>query len=629
MQKNKELQELFNNYKNLSQEELDKLLALIVKQEKERLGLNLPIQLKIDWDNLKSKAAGGDSNIIYNDEKKRYEHLVRINGNEWYRQYLANRNKTAKQGEMTFESSLDSLYHLIANVCHEMKHAYQNEVTEVKSEVSDTNALIWLKQAMVITDETFYRDSHNYKNMPREVDAYDYQYREALEYIKTYTTIEKDNPSFFATLQETANRNEKENVKPLEELTFIVDGKQVKVTEYFNQNMESALANNPNITPSVIENSILKYEYNSDGTQKSFEQLMADKQKRLESLDKNVANYHQQVQKIEQIYTSIIANYPELQRQEQEDEKVENHKQLGYTREENGTIYIEKQQQILKNYSGNDIGNRIITWRSDIENGTQDIETIGALENDDGKYQMREVTKILGGELEEQRKEMTQDNKNTGDREQTVFQRDGKGNEMYYKRINGQISFKITKTPRGITIDNYDNGQLMDSYEYDENGKAIEGMEMPGIEQLDDNYVENFFDFQIPYFVAENGEIAIEENEEAVLDTERLGKETLEEQKDTNAKVDTERDMAAQMQEKTINKTGVARKQNEYNEQPERKTRTTANPESFREKLNFDISPEMYQEVLERHRKAEKAFEKEMEENPEKRGPEQTEYGVK
>lgn len=35
MQKNKELQELFNNYRNLSEEQLDRLIALVVKQEKE------------------------------------------------------------------------------------------------------------------------------------------------------------------------------------------------------------------------------------------------------------------------------------------------------------------------------------------------------------------------------------------------------------------------------------------------------------------------------------------------------------------------------------------------------------------------------------------------------------------
>ena len=35
MQKNNELQQLFSNYRNLSEEQLDRLIALVVKQEKE------------------------------------------------------------------------------------------------------------------------------------------------------------------------------------------------------------------------------------------------------------------------------------------------------------------------------------------------------------------------------------------------------------------------------------------------------------------------------------------------------------------------------------------------------------------------------------------------------------------
>ena len=192
-----------------------------------------------------------------------------------------------------------------------------------------------------------------------------------------------------------------------------------------------------------------------------------------------------------------------------EDKITENipESQTGYSMEENDNEYVEKQQQVLKDYSGNEIGNRTITWTTDKEKGIEDIETVGTLENDDGKYSMKETTRTVGGELEQQRKEMTRDNKITGDREQTVFQRDGKGNEMYFKTTNGKLAFKITKSARGITIDNYENGQLVGSYEYDENGKAIDGMGMADMEQLDENYVENFFDSQVPYFEAENREL--------------------------------------------------------------------------------------------------------------------------
>ena len=77
-----------------------------------------------------------------------------------------------------------------------MRHAYQNEQTHMKSDLSNP---------------------------------------EALDYIRSYTTIERDNPEFFATLKSTLDRNQKENVKPLEELTFIVNGKKVKATEFFKK----------------------------------------------------------------------------------------------------------------------------------------------------------------------------------------------------------------------------------------------------------------------------------------------------------------------------------------------------------------------------------------------------------
>lgn len=176
-----------------------------------------------------------------------------------------------------------------------------------------------------------------------------------------------------------------------------------------------------------------------------------------------------------------------------------------YSREENGTNYVENWQQVLKDYSGKQIGYRTITEHTDISNGTRRIETDGIIEDEDEKYTMRETSSGVGDELQFQRKEMVWQDKKTGKKQQTVFQRDDQGNEMYYKTINGQIAFKITKTPRGIVIDNYDNGQLVDTYEYDADGKAINGM--ADIEQLDENYIENCFDTQVPYFEAENRKI--------------------------------------------------------------------------------------------------------------------------
>lgn len=590
MQKNNELQQLFSNYRNLSEEQLDRLIALVVKQEKEKLGLSLPVELKIDYDELTQNSAGGDSTLDFDEKTNQYHYTIRLNGNEWYKQYLANRNQIHQNGTMTFESSLDSLYNLIARVCHEMRHAYQNEQTHMRSDLSNPEALVWLKQELVIPDEDFYRESHNYSNMPREVDAFNYQYQEALDYIRSYTTIERDNPEFFATLQSTLNRNQKENVRPLDELTFIVNGEEIKATEYFNQNMSDSMIAQ-GITPEIIENSILRYEYNSDYSKKTLEQLMSDKQKMIDGLDSKLPNYIHVVKKIEAIYDSIISNDIDLQKGTNKDNQ-----NSGYSIEKNGTSYVEKQQQVLKDYSGKEIGNRTITWNTDMQNGTESIETIGTLENSDGKYSMKETSETFGGELQLYRKELTNYNKNTGENEQYIYQKDKDGNEMFYRIADGQLTCKIKKNSKGTTIDYYDKGQITDSFEYDENGKALIGME--GMEQLDKNYVENLFDTYVPYFYAENRELQTQGNKQSdrqtTVDTQRLGKETLDMQKDTRKLDEVEQQINMQMREQTQQKEEKF-EINEFGEiiRPENTQR------SFRESMRFDVSSNEYaQETL-------------------------------
>lgn len=224
----------------------------------------------------------------------------------------------------------------------------------------------------------------------------------------------------------------------------------------------------------------------------------------------------------------------------------ENENQPGYSKKENGSIFIEKQEQILKDYSGKELGNRTITWNTDMAKGTEIINTKGTLENEDGKYKMSEESQTLGGELQLQRKELVGINKITGQNEQYVYQKDKNGNEMYYKIANGKLTFKITKNSKGTTIDQYDKGQITDTFEYNENGEALIGME--GIDNLTKNYIENFFDSQIPYFEAENMEI---ETQKQTVETQKLGKETIDINQDVK-KVDVvEKEIDKQMKEQT------------------------------------------------------------------------------
>lgn len=311
--RNEELGQLFQNYRNLSNDQLQQLLGLVVKQEKEELGLSYPVTLKIDFTELAQNSIGGDSSLKFDEETNQYYYAIRLNGQEWYQQYLANRNRVYQYGDITFESSLDSLYRLISKLCHEMRHAYQNERTFVRGNLSEPEALVWLKQTMVVSDERFYRKFHD--NMPREVDAFRYQYREALEYIRSYTTVEKDNPKFFTTFLEMLDRNEKRYVRPLNQLTCVIDGKERKVTDYLNEKMPEALQRRK-ISPETIQNSILQYEYNPDQSKKTFDQLMKDKQKLLDGLDPTLANYGPSVKQVEDFYDGIIQNDSVLQQQQ-------------------------------------------------------------------------------------------------------------------------------------------------------------------------------------------------------------------------------------------------------------------------------------------------------------------------
>lgn len=224
------------------------------------------------------------------------------------------------------------------------------------------------------------------------------------------------------------------------------------------------------------------------------------------------------------------------------DKEKENIGQPGYSVEENEKKVIERQQQILTDYSGKEIGNRTIEEQFEKETGKRTITTNGELINEDGEYKFSETSEGIGTDLEKQRKEMIRDNKITGEKEQYVYQKDKNGNEMYYRIADGKLTLKITKNSKGTTIENFDKGQITDVYEYDEEGKALIGIE--GIENIDENYVENFFDSQVPYFEAENREIL---NNKPIVNTQKLGKETINEMSDTILMDETERDINQQV----------------------------------------------------------------------------------
>lgn len=210
----------------------------------------------------------------------------------------------------------------------------------------------------------------------------------------------------------------------------------------------------------------------------------------------------------QQTTAPYINEYGEIIRPDNAQKNVDTDEHyVGYTRTEKDGVIAEETNQVLKDYSGKEIGNRTSVEKYDLNvlGGNRTVETSVVIENEDGKYKISEFGKAdENGEVI--KKQMTKDNKITGEKEELLYQKDEKG-ETYSRQSNGKMTFKITKTDKGVSIDEYRNGQPYATYEYDENGKAIEGMGMADMEQLDENFVENFFDSQVPYFEAENRDL--------------------------------------------------------------------------------------------------------------------------
>ena len=186
------------------------------------------------------------------------------------------------------------------------------------------------------------------------------------------------------------------------------------------------------------------------------------------------------------------------------------------------------------------------------------------------------------------------------------------------------MTFKITKTDKGVSIDEYRNGQSYATYEYDENGKALIGM--GDIEKIDDDFVENFFDSQVPYFEAEG----LDKNEQSKKvespDILKSAMEATEELTTTSTINEQAQTMKTVQREKQNTRQSY---QEEYKENPETKTRANNNPESFRETLRFNVSSEMGQEIIDKNQEAERDFTEGRMGKVEKHKVEDTEYGVR
>lgn len=258
-----------------------------------------------------------------------------------------------------------------------------------------------------------------------------------------------------------------------------------------------------------------------------------------------------------------------------------------FQRTDDGKSQTEKIKSPLINEKKQVIGESEEIEVYDYVTGSTTRNRYETIEGEKGIYSIDTET-IMRGENFSVHSTMSIFNEISGSKEKSEYVRDEFGNETYTYMENGQIGQRITKTDRGTTIDIFKNGQPYATYEYDENGKAI--IPMGKMEQLPENYVEYSFKAPIP----EYSEISYQEYSKTPVDTQKLGKETLDMQKDTTKIDEVEQQMNAQMREQTQQK-GEKFETNEFGEiiRPENTQK------SFRESMRFDVSSNEYaQETL-------------------------------
>lgn len=237
-----------------------------------------------------------------------------------------------------------------------------------------------------------------------------------------------------------------------------------------------------------------------------------------------------------------------------------------FQRTDDGKVQTEKRKSPLLNGEKQVIGESEEIEVYDYQTGTTTKNRYETIEGENGVFSVD--TKIVErGESFSVHSTMIVFNEVSKSQEKAEYIRDESGNETYTYMENGQMGQKITKTARGITIDIFKDGQPYATYEYDENGKAI--IPMGKMEQLPEDYVEYSFKAPIP----EYSEISHQELSKPIVDTQRLGKETLDMQKDTRKLDEVEQQINTQMREQT--------------------------QRSFRESMGFDVSSNEYaQETL-------------------------------
>lgn len=273
----------FDNYDKLTRSDLRTFVQLIGSMVAKRLNINTKITYYFD----KLEKYGGGCSACYNHDKNgRYilplstdEMLITLDTNLEVR-YIKSKDDSIKfSNETEIPERLNVLLLLTQVASHEIRHAYQYEQL-MNNNIDNPESLLWLKEVLVrdylyqSNNDKFYTD--NYYNVFTEQDAYIYGRNFFIEMLNRYLKFDSDTKKLYVEFEEQKGnfpyreKNMFAQFKDLNDETLFKIGTSY-IIELFNEIVKT-------LSPEFIKNSMLKYEYNLDGTKKTYMELMKDKE---------------------------------------------------------------------------------------------------------------------------------------------------------------------------------------------------------------------------------------------------------------------------------------------------------------------------------------------------------------
>ena len=275
----KDISWYYKNCDSLTLSDIRNFIILLCNEEIKKLNIKTKIDI-VFRDDIKDYGGSltnhftkdSSGNLVLPLETIGY--TLEINNSQLIDSYLNCKNQVLEIFPGVKISKSLNVLSAIASLCaHEVRHAFQNEQIK-NNNIDSVETILWLKLELIRNKfNTIYED--NYEDFFTEQDAYNYQRELPFSLLEKYSELDNDTlEKYKGYLKERKivfckSKNFKIYFKCLDEPSRKRIG-IAYINELFNQIIKD-------LPREYISKSLLKYEYNSDGTKKTFSELMKDK----------------------------------------------------------------------------------------------------------------------------------------------------------------------------------------------------------------------------------------------------------------------------------------------------------------------------------------------------------------